>query len=109
MSIVIVFRSRLRPGVDADYAVRGDEIYQLALTMPGLISTTDFTAEDGERCAIIEFETAEHLAAWRDHPEHRRAQQQGRDTFYSSYSIQICEVVRGARFDAATGVWSKFP
>src|SRR5690349_15466204 len=98
MSFVIVFRSRLRPGIEHAYNVRGDEIYNLAMQMPGLLSTKDFTAEDGERCAIIEFDTAEHLAAWRDHAEHKRAQQQGRDTFYSMYSIQICEVVRSSTF-----------
>jgi heme-degrading monooxygenase HmoA len=100
MSFVIVFRSRLRPGIQAEYDVRGEEIYNLAVQMPGMMSIKDFTAEDGERCAIVEFDTAEHLAAWRHHPEHQRAQQQGRDSFYSTYSIQVCEVVRTSKFDA---------
>ncbi|MEJ7597001.1 MAG: antibiotic biosynthesis monooxygenase [Kofleriaceae bacterium] len=102
---VIVFRSRLRPGIEADYARRGDEIHALALTMPGLIAAKDYIAEDGERVAIIEFDSADHLAAWREHPEHLRAQAEGRAKFYSSYSIQICRQERGATFDAETGSW----
>ena len=102
MSYVIVFRSRLRPGVQSEYDRRGAEIYELGSKMPGFIAIKDFTADDGERVAIVEFDTAEHLAAWRDHAEHARAQQQGRDQFYSEYSIQVCKVERTASFDGKT-------
>ena len=59
----------------------------------------DGRAEDGERLALIEFESEAHSRAWRDHPEHRKAQQEGRDSYYSEYSLQICEVVRESRFE----------
>jgi hypothetical protein len=62
VSYVTVFRSRLRPGVEADYGVRGEQIYNLAIQMPGFIAIKDFVAEDGERVAIVEFDTAEHRA-----------------------------------------------
>ena len=106
MSYVIVFRS-LRPGIDAEYGARADEIFGYAEKMPGFMSAKDFVAEDGERLAVIEFDTAEHLAAWRDHGEHAKAQAEGRAKFYTSYQIQICKVERGARFDAATGEWKR--
>jgi heme-degrading monooxygenase HmoA len=109
MSYVIVFRSRLRPGVEEAYARRGGEIYALAAQMPGLISSRDYTAEDGERVAIVEFDTEEHLLAWRDHAEHRRVQAEGRESYYTSYSIQICRVERSASFDQATGSWTQSP
>jgi heme-degrading monooxygenase HmoA len=109
VSYVIVFRSRLRPGVEAEYSRRADEIYALAEKMPGLISSRDYVAEDGERVAIVEFDTEEHLLAWRDHAEHRRAQAQGRESFYASYSIQICRVERASTFDGATGAWAQHP
>jgi heme-degrading monooxygenase HmoA len=102
MSYVIVFRSRLRPEARAEYERRGAEIYELGIAMPGFIAIKDFIADDGERVAIVEFDTAEHLAAWRDHAEHRVAQQQGRDRFYSQYSIQVCKVERSASFDGVT-------
>jgi heme-degrading monooxygenase HmoA len=103
VSYVIVFRSRLRPGVEAAYGTRAEEIYDLAVQMPGLLSSKDFVAEDGERLTIVEFDTAEHLAAWRDHVEHRKAQAEGRERYYTTYQIQICKVERGSTFDTATG------
>lgn len=95
---VIVFRSRLRPGVEAEYGARAEAVYQLAEKMPGMMSAQDFVAEDGERVSIIEFDSAEHLAAWREHPEHRKAQAEGREKFYTTYAIQICTVERSSRF-----------
>ena len=108
-SYVIVFRSRLRPGVEEAYNRRGEEIYNLAAQMPGLIAAKDFTAEDGERVAIVEFDTEAHLLAWRDQVEHRRVQAQGRESFHAAYSIQICKVERASRFDHAAGTWEQDP
>ena len=69
--VTIVFRSRLRPGVEAAFSRLGDEMLALAREMPGFVSYKVFVAEDGERCTVIGFETAEQLRAWREHPEHR--------------------------------------
>jgi heme-degrading monooxygenase HmoA/ketosteroid isomerase-like protein len=97
-SRLIVFRSRLRPGIEQGYEADVEEIAALAATMPGLRSTKDFVADDGERLALIEFESAAQLQAWRQHGEHQRAQQRGRDRWYSEYRIQICSVLRETHF-----------
>jgi heme-degrading monooxygenase HmoA len=99
---IIVFRSQLRPGVSEEYGPRADAIYELAVKMPGYVSIKDFAAEDGERVAIIEFDSPAHLHAWRDQPDHRVAQAEGRERFYSRYSLQICSIVRESRFDGET-------
>lgn len=104
---VTIFKSRLRPGVESDYGTRAEAVYQIAAQMPGLIAAQDYIAEDGERVSIIEFDTLEHLIAWRDHPEHLKAQQEGRDKYYASYSISIAKVERSSAYDAATGAWTK--
>lgn len=96
--MVVVFRNRLRPGVEQEYSEHVQRMLQLALTMPGLISSKDFTADDGERLTIIEFRSAEELEAWRRQGEHLDAQQRGRDRYYSEYSIQVCEQRRESRF-----------
>ena len=67
--------------------------------MPGFLSYKTFRSDDGERVSVIEFETMEDLLAWRNHPEHRRAQDLGRSRFYAEYSIQVCEVVRAYSSD----------
>lgn len=98
---VVIFRNRLRPDAGADYAATGDAMYALAEQMPGFIASKDFVAEDGERLALVEFESDETLAAWREHPDHRQAQADGRGKWYSEYSLQVCDVIRSSRFDAS--------
>jgi heme-degrading monooxygenase HmoA len=96
--IVTVFRSRLMPGVGDDYAPVAQRMSELAATMPGYISHKSFLAEDGERVTVVEFESEAGMRAWRMHPEHIVAQRNGRQLYYSEYTIQVCEVVREASF-----------
>lgn len=100
--IVTVFRSRLMPSVREDYVTLVDRMIEIASGMPGYISHKGFFAEDGERCTIVEFETEEAQRAWRMHPEHRDAQKKAREIYYETYSVQVCEVKREAKFDRNT-------
>ncbi len=96
--VVTVFRSRLRPEAQAEYAKLAPHISALAKTMPGYISHKGFVAEDGERVTIVEFADHEAQRAWSAHMEHVAAKKRGRNEFYSEYSIQVCDVVRESRF-----------
>ncbi len=93
-----VFRSRLRSDAHDEYAEWAARMSALARSMPGYVSQKTFTAEDGERVTLVEFESEETHRDWARHPEHREAQRKGRDAFYQAYRIQICEVVRESSF-----------
>jgi heme-degrading monooxygenase HmoA len=71
--------------------------------MPGLVDVKSFTADDGERVTLVTFADAETQRAWREHPDHRHAQQAGRDRFYAEYSIQVCDCTRVRTFTAGRG------
>jgi len=92
--VVVVFRSRLKPGVAPAIEALGARMYELATRMPGYLAYREYQAADGEGVAIVEFESAAALKAWREHPEHRAAQALGKDRFFSSYRIQVCTVER---------------
>jgi heme-degrading monooxygenase HmoA len=97
--IIIVFRSRIRESVNqAELEQLGQRMYELASSMPGYISYKDFIAADGENVSIIEFDSLETLAAWREHPEHMLAQQRGRQEFFTDYHIQVCTPTRDYSF-----------
>src|SRR5262245_46379653 len=100
--IVVVFRSRLAPEARDDYEVTAERMDELAVKMPGYVSHKEFTAEDGERVTVVEFESEEAMRAWRMHPEHVAAQHQGRARFYSEYRLTVCEVLREQRFERKT-------
>jgi heme-degrading monooxygenase HmoA len=97
--VTVIFRTRMRQGVDlAPLEALGARMYELATGMPGFVSYKDFTSTDGESVSIVEFESPETLAAWREHPEHREAQRLGRERYFAEYQIQVCTPVRAYRF-----------
>ena len=98
--VVVIFRSRLKPGVEPETQALGARMYELASRMPGYLSYAEYQAADGEAVAVVEFASAEALRAWREHPEHRAAQALGRERFFSSYRIQVCSVERDYGFAA---------
>lgn len=96
--LVTVFRSRLREEASQDYEVVARRMDALARAMPGFVDFKTFRADDGERVSIVVFDSLETHAAWRDHPEHRRAQARGRADFYAEYHILVCEQLHDRRF-----------
>src|SRR5438552_6027217 len=81
--MVVVFRSRLRPGVQDEYGPVAARMSELAATMPGHLAHKTFVAE-----------SAETMQAWRMHPEHVEAQRKGRRSFYSEFRLVVCEALR---------------
>ncbi|HSD89203.1 MAG TPA: nuclear transport factor 2 family protein [Kofleriaceae bacterium] len=102
---VIVFRSRLKPGVSGEYEPHANEVYSRAEKMRGFVSAKDFSSDDGERLALIEWDTAENLSVWRDDPMHVDAQTRGREKYYSEYRISVCNELHGSTFDGSS--WTK--
>jgi heme-degrading monooxygenase HmoA len=98
--VVVIFRTRLKPGVEAEIESLGARMYELGAAMPGFVSYREYAAADGESVAIVEFETHEALAAWREHPEHKAAQEVGRQRFFAEYRITVCDSVRDYSFPA---------
>jgi len=92
--VITIFRSRLRPDNQEAYQHTADRMHELAQTMPGFVSIKTFTATDGERVSIVEFESEETHNAWRRHPEHQEAQRMGRELFYSEFQVQVCKLER---------------
>lgn len=90
--IVTVFRNRLRSLTESEYDKLAPRIMDLARSMEGFVDAKTFASKDGERVTVVTFASREHHNAWRDHPEHRAAQQRGIDEFYETYSIQVAEV-----------------
>lgn len=92
--VVTIFRSRLNPDASEQYHDAAARMRKLASSMPGFVSIKTFVADDGERLSMVVFDSPEHQKAWREHPEHREAQQLGWQSFYSEFSVIVCESPR---------------
>jgi len=98
MTIVTVFRSRLRDGVEGEYEPLAEEMSRIASSMTGFIDQKFYVAPDGERVTVVRFVDEASHRAWARHPEHLRAQRRGRDEFYSWYDISVAEESHGRTF-----------
>jgi heme-degrading monooxygenase HmoA len=98
--VVVVFRSRLKPGIEQEIEKTDARMAELAAAMPGFISYRQYQSADGEGVAVVEFESHETAGAWRAHPEHREAQRLGKERWFSEYRITVCDAVRDYAFKA---------
>ena len=101
--VVTIFRNRLKPENVEEYYQWAGRISALAKTMPGYLSHKTFAAEDGERVTIVEFADEASQHGWATQAQHVEAKKKGRASFYTEYSIQICDVTRESRFTAEAG------
>ena len=96
--VIAVFRARIRSERAEDYYALADEMAEIARAMPGFKSWKSYFADDGERVSIHEWESADELRAWREHPDHVRTQERGRQEFYEDYTLYVCEQPRQSNF-----------
>ena len=86
------------PVLRREYGAHVAKLLEIAQAMPGFVAIKGYAAEDGEQLILVEFETVQDLAAWREHPEHLIAQELGRNKYYADYKVQVCNTVREYSF-----------
>lgn len=91
MTVVTVFRSRLRDGVDAAYALVATDMSRLVRQVEGFVDERFYLGDDGERVTIVRFRDRDAQWAWAEHPAHVTAQRRGREEFYTWYDISVSE------------------
>jgi heme-degrading monooxygenase HmoA len=88
----VIFRASVAE-LDDEYARLAPRLRALAIEKYGC---RDFVAvtEGAEEIAISYWDTEQQIADWRNDPEHRHAQAMGRQKWYRSFTVEICEVIR---------------
>jgi len=97
--VIVLIRTALRPDADLAAYERDDaRMNALVATMPGFLDAKSYAASDGDTVSMIRFTSTEALRAWRDDPEHAAVQRAGRERYFASYEVTVCEVTRAYRF-----------
>ena len=99
--VISFFRFRMNDLSAAEreeYNTTAERLFKIVSAMPGFISYREYEARDGELLGITEWASAEALAAWRENPDHRKAQELGRQVFYTEYDITVCTRLHGYSF-----------
>ena len=92
----VIFTARISE-LDETYASTAARMRELAQSKYGC---TRFTAlvEGDHEVSISYRETLDQIQAWNQDPEHRKAQDSGRLKWYSSFQVQVVQVLREYQF-----------
>ncbi|HUO53947.1 MAG TPA: antibiotic biosynthesis monooxygenase [Rhodoblastus sp.] len=89
----VIFTS-LRREEDEGYAEMAQHILALALVQPGCLGVESARDARGFGVTVAYFASKADIAAWREHAEHRLAQEYGRTKWYAHYEVRVARVER---------------
>jgi heme-degrading monooxygenase HmoA len=92
----VIFTSLKTPG-DEGYAEMAEEMESLARKQPGFLDVE--SAREGVGITVSYWESLEAIANWKAQLDHRQAQKQGRERWYSWYKVRVCLVEREYEFN----------
>jgi heme-degrading monooxygenase HmoA len=91
--IIVVFRARAF-AQDDDYMATALRMRDKAIAEYGCTEFLFANAPDGEEIALSYWPDEASILRWKQDPEHRAAQAQGRGLWYSSYVVQVANIHR---------------
>ena len=88
----VIFRAEIAR-LDEEYSLMAARMQKLALEEYGCLEFTAVT-EGTSEIAISYWDSMDQIQAWKTNAEHLLAQAKGRSQWYSSYRVQVVDVVR---------------
>ena len=89
----VIFSSH-RTVVKMDYDETHTRMVALVHEQPAFLGVESVSSPSGSGITISYWRDLEDIRRWRRHVEHARAQERGRELWYSSYRVQIAKVER---------------
>lgn len=89
---VVIFRAKTAK-LDDEYSKVAQKLRDLALSEFGCLDFHTVTQGSTE-IALSYWPDQEKIRIWKQHSDHLIAQELGRQNWYESYSVQVCEVKR---------------
>ena len=90
--LAVIFRATVAE-LDDEYRQTAQRLKTLAFEKYGCREFVSVTEGD-EEIAVSWWDTEQQIRDWKNDPEHRYAQARGREEWYRSWSVDVCEVTR---------------
>ena len=89
----VIFTSQRTEG-DRGYGHMAERMLQLAAQQPGFLGVESVRGADGFGITVSYWTSEEAIAAWRNHLEHKPAQEAGKKVWYADYQLRVAKVER---------------
>lgn len=93
--VAVIFVSESSGSDDIGYAAAARLMGSLVAVQPGFRGVDWVGNPDGGEITISYWADDASAAAWRDHPEHRRIQHEGRGRWLKRYDLMVVDIRRG--------------
>lgn len=88
---VVIFKATIAQ-TDEVYSRMAEQLRELAFSRYGCLKFTAVTEGD-EEIALSYWPSLQHISDWKNDPLHTKAQNMGREKWYRSFSVEICELL----------------
>lgn len=88
----VIFTSVRTPADGVGYGVTSDRMVELASGMLGFLGVESARGDDRVGITVSYWASLDAIRGWREHAEHRLAQQHGREKWYACYRLRIALV-----------------
>lgn len=89
----VIFTSQRNEG-DRGYGEMAERMVQIASGQPGFLGVETVRGADGFGVTVSYWTTAEAIAAWKQHVDHKPAQEAGKRVWYADYQLRVARVER---------------
>ena len=93
----VIFTSQRTAG-DRGYRLMAERMADLGARYDGFLGLESVRGADGLGITVSYWRDEKALLAWKRDTEHQKAQQGGRDAWYSAYEVRIAKVERAYGF-----------
>jgi len=88
---IVTFISKLRPDSDG-YNEMTEKMLKLSKEQDGFLGMESTRDSSGKGITVSYWQNMESIKKWKDQPEHKVAQDLGRNKWYESFSVEISRV-----------------
>jgi|SRR5712671_5876004 len=92
----VIFTSQ-RTDIDEGYDRTSVRMIELAESMPGFLGVESARSGDNLGITVSYWRDEAAIRAWREHTEHRLAQEKGNKVWYEDYFLRVAKVERAYR------------
>ena len=96
--IAVVFTS-IRTDVEEGYEKMNELTFKELESIEGYLGYEAFIDENGFGVNVSYWKDMEALKNWRDNTLHQKAQELGKEKWYTNYKLRICTVERDYEFE----------
>jgi len=97
--VAVIFSSRLSADA-AGYEAMAAEMARLAALQPGFLGMESARDADGFGISVSYWKDEASARAWKAHPQHLKAQEEGRRRWYRDYRLRIARLMRAYGHDS---------